>query len=137
MDFPSYPSEMVVGGAGGIFPSLPLMSKYSVSGARSSVGIHQTDSVAPNPQGLRMCVSSLFADVQQHLAIVRPSPGVLLYGDKCCVIHFLKLHLLNYAEYHCDLSCISSPLKEKCPATAAGHGGGGGGGKEAQLGEIP
>lgn len=116
MDFPSYPSEMVVGDGegGGCLPCTPSNVRVqSVGHSEHSVGSHQTDSVASNPRGLRVCVSSLFADVQQHLAIVSPSPGALLYGDKCCVINFLKLHLLNYAEYHCDSSCISSPFKEK------------------------
>lgn len=102
-------------GEGGILPALPLMSEYSLSGAASALlaAIKQTVSPRTPRDYARLCVSSLFADVQQHLAIVSPSPGALLYEDKCCVINFLKLHLLNYAEYHCDSSCISSPFKEK------------------------
>lgn len=37
----------------------------------------------PKPQRDYMCVSSLFRDIQRHLALV--SPLVLLYGDKCVV----------------------------------------------------
>lgn len=73
----------------------------SVIASERSVGTHQT--VSPQTRRDYMCVSSLFRDIQQHLAIVIPL--ALLYGDKCCVINFLKLHLLNYALHRCDLSC--------------------------------
>lgn len=63
--------------------------------------------MSPETQRDYACVSSLFRDIQRHLAIV--SPLVLLNGDKCCVINFLKPHLLHYAVHHCDLSCLSPP----------------------------
>lgn len=106
------------GGWGGYLPCTPCNVRVqSVIRSERSAGSHQTDSVAPNPQGLHVCV--LFvrrrptASGNSHpprLCPPPPSPHlhVLLHGDKCCVINFLKLHLLNYAEYHCDSSCISS-----------------------------
>lgn len=49
-----------------------------------------------------MCV--LF--VQRHPAAsgISQSPCATLWRQVCCVIGFLKLHLLNYEVHHCDLS---------------------------------
>ena len=74
-----------------IFPFLPVMLKHSqsyrVRALLAPIG------VAPNPKGSHVCV--LF--VQRHLAASgnSQSPCATLERQVCCVIRFLKLHLLN------------------------------------------
>lgn len=65
----------------------------SVIQSESSVGTHWIDSVAPNPKRLHVCV--LFVHRHPTASGNSQSPCVSSWSQVCCVIKFLKLHLLN------------------------------------------